>query len=284
MNERVPRQVATAMRQFDAKRRRHRLALRAGGLLCVAAVALVVATTQLARGAAEATPHCSHLFVPAFFYPGPEWQVMDGGKYVPKDIILDISGVGAGSAPEQAFANAVKSAQARGITVLGYSSTEYTDRPLSEVEADVKHYKSWYHVKGVFLDEGSATSKDLPYYEQLTQFIHKLTPKAPIWLNVGAYPVQGYMNVANVVMTFEGSYESYLNEATAPSWIHLYDPRRFSNVVYETPGAHWKRVEQLSHLRHVGYTYITDGSGGNPYSSLPSYWKAEVTADHGCRN
>ena len=79
-------------------------------------------------------------------------------------MILDITSSGAGSAPDRAYAAAVARAQAAGIQVLGYASTDYARRPAAAVEADVRHYRAWYNVTGIFLDEAATGAGKISYY------------------------------------------------------------------------------------------------------------------------
>ena len=182
---------------------------RLTGLLSVTVLVLVVVSGVLVKVVSSTTSSCSTLFVPAFFYPGPQWTEAVDGKQVPRVLILDLTDTGAGTAPEPAFQSVVKIAKAAGITVLGYSSTQYANRPLAQVEADFRHYKAWYAVTGVFLDEASPYAAQIGYYRQLAQYIHKTNPAAPIWINPGTYPARAYMTVASVIMAFEGPYTSY---------------------------------------------------------------------------
>src|SRR5262249_46379481 len=78
------------------------------------------AGTPSAAGQAGAL--CERLVVPAYFEP-PDWPRASGSVPPPSDMILDISGTGAGLAPQQDFRAAVGGARAAGVTVLGYIST-----------------------------------------------------------------------------------------------------------------------------------------------------------------
>ena len=108
-------------------------------------------------------------------------------------MILDVTSSGAGSAPDRAYAAAVARAQAAGIKVLGYASTGYARRPTAAVEADVRHYRAWYHVNGIFLDEAATGAGELSYYQKLTGYIRHTDPGAVVMLNPGTYPSRRYM-------------------------------------------------------------------------------------------
>jgi len=255
---------------------------RLTGLLSVTVIVLVVISGVLFKVVSSTTTSCSTLFVPAFFYPGPQWTEAVDGKQVPRVLILDLTDTGAGAAPEPAFQSVVKIAKAAGITVLGYSSTQYANRPAAQVEADVRHYKAWYGVSGVFLDEASPYAAQIAYYRQIAQYIHKISPTAPIWINPGTYPARIYMTVASVVMAFEGPYTSY-EHIQVPGWTFKYPASRFANTVYATSQSQWRTALRLAHSRNAGFAYITDGTGSNPYGALPAYFQSETLADAGCK-
>jgi len=228
--------------------------------------------------------HPQRTFVPAFFYASGIWQQAADTKPVPSYMILDISGTGAGSGPVAHFQSIVKQERAAGVTILGYSSVGYTPRPASEVEADVRHYKAWYGITDIFLDEVKGIASQLPYYRKLASYIRTADPGSSIWINPGNYPDPSYMSVSNVVMAFEGPYTAYHN-VIVPSWVFGYNPDRFANTIYATRGSQVASALSLSRSRNAGYVYVTDGTGGNPYSGLPSYWSTEDSdVTQGCPN
>jgi hypothetical protein len=255
-------------------------------VLVLAVVAIVAATRLTARdarppvagrSASAAARHCRAVFVPAFFSPGSEWTQTVESKPPPSTMILDITSTGAGSAPEPGFLAAVKQAQAAGVRVLGYASTDYGQRPAAAVEADVRHYRAWYGVTDTFLDLAASGAGQLGYYRALAGVIRAVNPGATVWLNPGGYPDQGYMSVGNVVMVFEGPYASY-RDLQVPSWAARYPAARFAHTIYATPASDLASAVSLSGSRGAGYVYVTDRSGANPYSGLPGYWSSENTA------
>jgi hypothetical protein len=229
---------------------------------------------------ADSAAPCQNLFVPAFFYPASTWEQATGSRPAPRVMILDISGLGAGSEPLAHFRAVVRQAQAAGVTVLGYSSTALGERPIAQVEADVRNYRAWYGVTGVFLDEVQGVASQLSYYQDLAGYIHRTDPGSEIWINPGSYPDQVYMSVANVVMSFEGTYAQYRTDQV-PAWARKYPASRFAHTIHSTPQARLASAVALARSRNAGYVYITDGSGANPYDGLPSYWPAEDAAVSG---
>jgi hypothetical protein len=190
---------------------------------------------------------------------------------------------GVGTSPLSHFQSLVKQAQAAGITVLGYSSTEYGARSISSVESEINDYKSWYGVNGIFLDLTQGTSGEFSYYQTLADYIRSTISGGIVWLNPGSYPDPSFMSIANVVMVFEGPYSSYLSDSV-PSWISQYSPSQFAHVIFDTPQSDFASALNLSRQRRAGHLFVTDLSGsGNPYGALPSYWSQEAsTVSNGC--
>lgn len=248
---------------------RPRLLLGLAGLLALAAG---LAVFRLVPGPG---PRCQEVSIPAYFYPGPSWAEAVDSSPAPGMMILGITSSGAGSAPQRAYAQVTSRAQAAGIQVLGYASTDYGRRPAAAVEAEVRHYRAWYHVSGMFLDETAAGTGGLPYYRRLTDYVRAADPGAVVMLNPGTYPSRRYMALGDVVLAFEGPYARYAR-LRVPGWVDRYPAARFSHVVYGTPGSRLAAAVRLAAERHAGYVYVTDLAGRNPYRALPGYWAAEA--------
>jgi glutathione peroxidase-family protein len=224
-----------------------------------------------------AAPGCQHAFVPAYFYAGSAWKQAMNSKPAPGVMILNVDS-GVGTSPLPHFQALVRQARAKGITVLGYTSTEYGHRPAAAVETEIRHYRAWYGVTSMFLDLTAGTAAELPYYRKLARYIRTISPGSSIWLNPGAYPAQRYMSVGNVVMVFEGSYATY-RQLRVPGWASHYRPARFAHVIYAAPASELARAISLSRTRRAGHLYVTSLRGSpNPYATLPGYWKREAAA------
>jgi hypothetical protein len=250
-------------------------------VLVLLAVVLVLgaAAGVIAGLSSPGTSRCQQVFVPAYFYADSIWSRAINTKPAPSAMILDISGVGAGSSPEPHFKSVVLQAQHAGVAILGYTSTDNGLRPVAAVEADVRNYKAWYGVTDIFLDEVHAVGSELPYYTKLASYIHRVNPGSSVWLNPGVYPNRRYMSVGNVVMVFENTYSQY-SSVRVPRWARHYRADRFANTIYATPGSQLATAIRLSRSRDVGNVYVTNLAGPpqNPYDELPSYWMHENTA------
>jgi hypothetical protein len=270
----------------NGRRRRRRLAAGlaiVAGLAAIGAPALTPAAADAVAvpgpfAAAAAPAACQRTFVPAYPWSASFWTRAIASKPAPGVMILNVTGMGAGTTPVPHFQTLVRKAHAAGITVLGYSSTEYGARPAAQVEADARDYKAWYKVNGMFLDLTANAASGLGYYKKLAAYIRAVNPGSVIWLNVGAYPAPGYMAVGNVVVAFEGSYASYLG-LRVPGWVAHYKRTRFADVIYATPRSDLASAVRLSRHRRTGYLYVTNLPGSpDPYTALPGYWASEVAA------
>lgn len=241
-------------------------------LAVVLAAAAGAVTVRLVTGSRSS---CQEAVVPAYFYPGADWAKAITSKPPPSLMILDVTSSGAGSSPDRNYQAAVKRAQRAGITIMGYSSTDYTRRPAAAVEADVSHYRSWYHVTDIFLDEASSDGGGAAYYQRLATYIHGVNPGSKVMLNPGTYPDQRYMSIGDIVMVYENTYASYV-KLRVPGWVRNYPAAKFAYVIYATSGSELAGAISLSQRRNAGYIYVTGNSGTNPYSSLPAYWPSEI--------
>src|SRR5580692_11687875 len=107
-----------------------KLHVLATGLLTLAAFAAIgVPVAAGATSAAAAPAACRHTFVPAYPWSSAFWTRAINSKPAPGVMILNVTGTGAGTAAVPHFQSLVKRAEKAGITVLGYSSTEYGQRP-----------------------------------------------------------------------------------------------------------------------------------------------------------
>lgn len=257
---------------------RRRLRILPAVLAVVIVVLGVVLAVRLTGG--SSSPGCAagraqSTFVPAFFEP-PDWSraVSEG----PPAVMILNPASGAGPAPQPGLQVSARHAARAGSRVIGYVGTNYGQLPAAQAEHEIRQYRDWYRVQGIFLDltptQGTA---QLGYYRNLAAYIHRQIPGAVIWINPGSIPDRAYMSVASVAMIFEGTYAQYQHQAF-PRWVRDYPAARFAHTIYGTPEGDVSSAVQLSRQRNAGYLFITPDSGANPYDTLPSYWPAEHAA------
>lgn len=253
------------------------------GLVAIGIAALAYMLTDHPVSTADAltSQQCQNLAVPAYFYPGPGWSRATRTSPVPKIMIMDAAGPGAGSGPVKPYQQAVRQAQAAGITIMGYADTDYARRPVATVETDVRNYKTWYGITSIFLDQVSATAAQLPYYTKVASYIHGKNPGSAVMLNPGTYPDPGYMAVGDIVVVFENTAAAYAG-LHVPGWVRRYPAARFAHIIYASPAAQLAGTLTLAAQRHAGYVYITDRAGPGRYAALPGYWNTETAIISRC--
>ncbi len=208
--------------------------------------------------------------------------------------------------PSSEATSAVQQASASGVRLVGYVDTGYlgtTGEPtrlgstdpadwMAQIQGDIA---AWYQffgssVAGIFFDQVQNACGPTPgsndwtdRYRQLGDGVKRLHPGALTVVNPGIGASQCYEDAADVIVTFEGSYESYVDDPGAanpyePLGWKPADPKEIWHIVYGASDvSKMNQVVELSNTRGAGYVYVTDDILPNPYDTLPpaDYWIAE---------
>jgi hypothetical protein len=232
--------------------------------------------------------------VPAYFHP--EFDAEEWSRLANADVALVVANVadGPGLVREKTWALALDLVRASGAHVVGYVDVgylgltglrtwlgaTYIDDWLEQILHDIN---TWYRLygdvlTGIFFDQ-VAESEDgasvAPVFRRLRDHVRMLDPKAVTVLNPGVAIPVSFAGIADVLVTFEGSSDTYLAEQgdlcfEPLSWRPGPD-QLIWHIVHHTAGAaRATEVVALSRIRGAGLLYVTDGDGDNPYSSLPS--------------
>jgi hypothetical protein len=111
-------------------------------------------------------------------------------------------------------------------------------------------------------------------------------------INPGTETDEEYLTTADIIVTFEGPYESYAAlQFPATRWEWSYPADRFWHLVHATAAADMPDAVALSQQRNVGWVYVTPDALPNPWDTLPpaSYWSglldaaANVGPDRACQ-
>jgi hypothetical protein len=240
------------------------------GLVLLGAAALLI------PGPVPPAP-CPTALVPFYISPA---DTLAWGRLVrstrPGGLVTINPAGGPGTVADPAYVRAVARARAAGITVLGYVHTSRGGRPASDVKAEIDRYHRWYGVTSIFLDE-AATSRDaLSYYRTLARHVH--ANGGLVVVNPGVTPDQGYANLADVVVTFEGDAAAYAAAPAPPAWTATYPASRFGQLVYASTASNLGMVLSRAAARHASHLYVTDDALGNPWDTLASYYERESAA------
>ena len=240
--------------------------------------------------AAEPPASPVRLLVPAYFYPGDkgmdEWKrLAKAAKDVPIVAIANPAS-GPGRQQDPNYVAALKLAQDAGVTVIGYVSTSYAKRPLADVKADVDGWLKLYpSIDGFFFDEQVSAKESVPYYQALAAHARKATMKdwynrreCLVVTNPGTTCAKEYLTPfvgINIACLHE--HHTGFDRYQRPEWARDVPAAQISALVYNEPSLKQMREHVKSAAeKGIGYFYVTDDSGNNPWDRLPTYWELEV--------
>lgn len=168
------------------------------------------------------------------------------------------NGPGTERVPE--YKSAIAMAGATGIAVVGYVDTDNGRRSHGRVAADIELYNEWYAPAGFLFDQAHLSADDMrTYFAPLRDRVKADDANAILILNPGAPAHESCMEIADIVVDFEGSCDIYLGATTAmPKWRSKYRPDRFWHIVYDVPSASVRSVVDAARARRTGWLYATD--------------------------
>jgi Spherulation-specific family 4 len=215
-------------------------------------------------------------------------------------LIADVAeGQGPGSASVPAWANVIDNCSSYGrAAVIGYVWTDYGaggQASIAGIESQINAWYSYYPgaIAGIFFDgvsdavPGTSTSNQ-SFYRTLASYVRSHEGAgAEVVFNFGANPGSDWMlnsseasNNANVVVTFEGSYNTagegpYTSWTQAP-WEAAYPANDFAALIYNAPESSTspQPASSCSSLakQNIGYAYV-----GTWYDVLAPYFASFLT-------
>jgi hypothetical protein len=223
--------------------------------------------------------------VPAYFYPGgngaKEWDnLLAAADRVPVVAIVNpASGPGRRVDPNYT-AIFERAAKAKHLTLIGYVTTSYAKRPAEEVVAEVDQWLRFYpEIQGIFFDEQASGAEHVEYQARLYDHVRTARKLKLVITNPGTTCYEGYVArpAADAVCLFEGP--KPFDAARMPDWKAKHAASRAAVLSYKIDGkdAMQKLIEAAAQKK-LGYAYVTDAAGGNPWNRLPAYWDDEVAA------
>ena len=212
--------------------------------------------------------------VPAYLYPDELLRLTERSP-LPRMIVVNPAN-GAGPAADPDYRRAIGAVQARGVRVLGYVPTTWGARSLEAAVAESDRYRRWYGVDGIFADEAASDPRELPYYRTLSRQA-RAAGAGLVVLNPGAVPDPGYFDIADVIVTYEGSAGDYEPELS-PRGPSARGPR-----IWSTGRPASRRSPRCGRALRRGFFYATSGSLPHPWGTVPDYLEAELAALGGCR-
>jgi hypothetical protein len=222
------------------------------------------------------------VLVPAYFYPTgtglDDWnRLIEAAARVPIVAVINPAS-GPGEAQNPDYFDIMRRARAAGLTIVGYVDTGYAKRTRPDILRDIDSWTQFYpEIQGIFFDSQASEARHTDLYADLRDHARKKISKALVVTNPGTICDEEYLaqSVTDVAVVFEvqKGFEGF----SLPPWAKRYQARHFAALPYSmaTPELMRDTVQQAA-LKGIGYIYVTDGTGPNPWGRLPLYWEKEV--------
>ncbi len=225
------------------------------------------------------------ILIPLYIYPNNgAWQeLIDIKNSNPNIAITAIVNPTNGhfDSEDANYTKAIKELKNANIRVIGYVSTQYGQRDINEVIADIDAWSRIYKssgVSGIFFDETAIDIKYLDYYTNLTNQARSRDFDFTI-LNAGMTTDQRYIdsNIANIVVTYEDTARRVL-ENPSKTYNTPTANTKLSILVYKLEDNIVDDLISFAREHKFSYIYFTeDGFDGNPWDSISEYLGEEVT-------
>ncbi|MFF8595012.1 spherulation-specific family 4 protein [Streptomyces sp. NPDC015220] len=178
------------------------------------------------------------LLIPLYVHPAEDpgaWHRLITAAAGTYAVVLNPAS-GPGAAPDPAFAAVAGALREAGARLLGYVDTDYGARDPAEVADDVRRHRQWYAADGAFLDRVTAAPDGLAACRRLVRSVRRLGAGTVV-LNPGVHPAPGYARLADLTITFEGHWSTYVSAFSRPAWAARLQPERLCHLVYGVPEA-----------------------------------------------
>jgi hypothetical protein len=133
----------------------------------------------------------------------------------------------------------------------GYVATGYSGRSTGEVEDELSRYYEWYDIDRIFLDQQSASTDQVRYYEELYEYVKDQSGSSSIVVTSAEVPVpQAYIDTAEIIIVYENS---ALPGDVLQDWMKDYNKSHFGMLPYGTSVSE-SDYDDLH--EQVGYVYV----------------------------
>jgi hypothetical protein len=174
---------------------------------------------------------------------------------------------GPGEAVSGAHVDGIARLCEAGVKVIGYVPTNYGARAEADVRADIDRWRAFYpRATGVFFDQQVRRSGSEDYYRGLADYARSVGLDFSVG-NPGVNPAASYVGVVDTILVYERPGMPDLG--TLSRWKQGYPRQNFGIIPYGTAfdAAYVKSV-----AAYVGYIYLTDNQGPNPWDSVPLFF------------
>ncbi|MGW7426767.1 spherulation-specific family 4 protein [Streptomyces sp. NPDC054813] len=209
------------------------------------------------------------LLIPLYVHPAEDpgaWHRLISAAKGTYGVVLNPAN-GPGDRPDPAFGAAADALRSAGALLLGYVDTDYGMRGPAEVIEDVRRHEEWYAADGCFLDRVTATPEALPACRRLVRAVRK-SGAGTVVLNPGVHPAPGYVRLADLTVTFEGHWSTYVSAFSRPAWAARQPPERLCHLVYGVPEPLVPLAVRTAHERGAAVCGPVTGEPPNPWAQL----------------
>jgi hypothetical protein len=246
---------------------------------CASGFRYGVAAGSLSKQCATPTERAGTI-IPLYEYPmGNSWAPVINAKKahptVPIIVVVNPSS-GPGSTVDSNYTGVVEAITDAGCISVGYVLTDRSTRAMSDAQADIVAYHSFYpRIDGIFFDQMAYTAGGEGYYSALTAFAKGMGFTLTIG-NPGTDTLPSYFGTVDILTIYEGA--GVPSVSSLGGWHAAHPASSFGLFAYSVPSLDGTFVSQAK--RQIGYIYLTDDTDaqGNPWSAPPSYLDALLSA------
>jgi hypothetical protein len=182
------------------------------------------------------------------------------------------------------------------VNTVGYVRTNYTNRAVADVQADINAYANWtasYRPSGIFFDEATYDGAHASTYTSYGTYARNRglktvraggaylmllwadeCPPSQIVVNPGTEVTSSAYFSADIVLSAERAYSDFSTSLLTIN--STYPAAKQAVLLYNSPSSPSATLTTLS-KDGIGWVYITDETEPNPYTGFPAYWTTELS-------
>jgi hypothetical protein len=250
-------------------------------------VTLLLVSRLTAIGAMADEPAAQpplRILVPAYFYPSrtglDAWKELLAATDETPIVAIVNPASGPGRRIDPNYEEVFRLAKSSKAILIGYVTLSYAKRPAAEVKAEVDTWVKFYPgIQGIFFDEQPSGAEHAAFAGDCFAHAAAKIDKALIVSNPGTRCAREYAELPQkpVIVLYERG--TGFDKYEPPDWTKEFAADRFSVLLYgvKTKDEMQQAFEDAA-AKRIGYFYVTDAEGRNPWNRLPGYWKEEVQA------
>jgi hypothetical protein len=203
---------------------------------------------------------------------------------------------GPGDKADENYTEVIRAATEAGVTVIGYVTTSYNERPGEEVRAEIDRWMELYpEVGGIFFDEQASGGEHAAAMIEYARYVREkvaagrkqrgttgakegpplVVSNPGTWCDAKFFAQGG----PEVICIYEN--KSPVSTVERPRGAERLPPHRLAALAHSlTDKSYAKSAVRDALRKKIGCLYVTDAPNGtrNPWDRLPSEWEELVRA------